>query len=62
MKCLEYRFECVHMKGGWCVKEDGPGCFYDCPLKSCRNCRNEKCPPHKEPCSKCWMNEKRRQG
>ena len=58
MMRLEYRFECVNMKGGWCTVEDGPGCLYECPTKKCENCRHAKCPARKEPCAGCWLNDK----
>jgi hypothetical protein len=53
----EYKFECIHMKGGWCVETDEPGCYYDCHLKNCDNCVHRGCPPRKEPCVKCWIRE-----
>lgn len=57
MKALEYRFVCRDMKAGWCQKTDSPGCFFDCKLRNCNNCINEKVPKRKEPCSGCWMNK-----
>ena len=58
MMALDFNFECVNKKHGWCIEKNCAGCEYDCEKMRCAYCIHVKQNRNRPPCLGCCIGAK----